>query len=75
MQTILYIVTKSDLGGIQKYLLEIARNLPEDINDYDIPIIVTATYYYEDIKKELLDLGYKYIYSLSADVSTHDCFL
>ena len=32
MQTILYIVTKSDLGGIQKYLLEIARNLPEDIN-------------------------------------------
>ena len=34
MQTILYIVTKSDLGGIQKYLLEIERNLPEDINDY-----------------------------------------
>lgn len=42
----------------------IVINKPEDINDYDIPIIVTATYYYEDIKKELLDLGYKYIYSL-----------
>ena len=36
----------------------------EDIDDYDIPIIVTATYYYDDIKKELQDLGYKYIYSL-----------
>ena len=42
----------------------IVINKPEDINDYDIPIIVTATYYYDDIKKELQDLGYKYIYSL-----------
>lgn len=44
--------------------LGIVINKPEDINDYDIPIIVTATYYYDDIKKELQDLGYKYIYSL-----------
>lgn len=42
----------------------IAIKKPEDINEYDIPIIVTATYYYEDIKKELQDLGHKYIYSL-----------
>lgn len=44
--------------------LGITINRPEDINEYDVPIIVTATYYYEDIKKELQALGHKYIYSL-----------
>lgn len=42
----------------------IVINKPEEINAYDIPIIVTATYYYDDIKKELQGLGHKYIYSL-----------
>lgn len=51
MQTILYIVTKSDLGGIQKYLLEIARNLPEDINAY---FLMGSPGYLSD---ELLKLG------------------
>ena len=35
-QKILYIVTKSDLGGIQRYLLEIAKELPENIIPYYI---------------------------------------
>lgn len=51
MQTILYIVTKSDLGGIQKYLLGIARNLPEDINAY---FLMGSPGYLSD---ELLKLG------------------
>lgn len=51
MQTILYIVTKSDLGGIQKYLLEIARNLPEDINAH---FLMGSSGYLSD---ELLKLG------------------
>ena len=51
MQTILYIVSKSDLGGIQKYLLEIARNLPEDINAY---FLMGSSGYLSD---ELLKLG------------------
>ncbi|MBP3768914.1 MAG: PIG-L family deacetylase [Lachnospira sp.] len=42
----------------------ITINRPEDISEYDVPIIVTATYYYDDIKKELQDIGHKYIYSL-----------
>lgn len=51
MQTILYIVTKSDLGGIQKYLLEIARNLPKDINAH---FLMGSFGYLSD---ELLKLG------------------
>lgn len=35
-QKILYIVTKSDLGGIQRYLLEIAKELPQNIVPYFI---------------------------------------
>ncbi len=38
-QKILYIVTKSDLGGIQKYLHEIAKELPLNI----VPYFIMAT--------------------------------
>lgn len=48
--------------GLSNSGIEIIK--PGDIKEYDIPIIVTATYYYEDIKKELQNLGQKYIYSL-----------
>lgn len=47
----------------------IVINRPEDFKEYDVPVIVTATYYYEDIKKELQGLGHKYIYSLFEIVS------
>lgn len=51
MQTILYIVTKSDLGGIQKYLLEIAQKLPKDINAH---FLMGSSGY---LSEELLKLG------------------
>ena len=47
----------------------IVINRPEDFKEYGVPVIVTATYYYEDIKKELQGLGHKYIYSLFEIVS------
>ncbi len=48
---ILYIVTKSDLGGIQKYLLEIAKELPQNI---DAHFLMGSKGY---LSKELLNLG------------------
>ena len=35
-KNILYILTKADLGGVSKYLLEIVNNLPSDIIPYFI---------------------------------------
>lgn len=48
-QRILYIVTKSDLGGIQKYLLEIAKELPSNIIPYFI--MATPGYLSEELEK------------------------
>ena len=48
---ILYIVTKSDLGGIQKYLLEIAKELSSNI----IPYFVMGSDGY--LSEELLRIG------------------
>ena len=53
MKTILYIVTKSDLGGIQKYLLEIANNLPNDINAH---FLMGSEGY---LSEELIKIGIK----------------
>lgn len=48
-QKVLYIVTKSDLGGIQKYLLEIAKELPSNIIPYFI--MATPGYLSEELEK------------------------
>ena len=53
MKTVLYIVTKSDLGGIQKYLLEIANNLPKDI---DAHFLMGSQGY---LSEELIKVGIK----------------
>ena len=52
-QKILYILTKPDLGGVQKYLLEITKGLPEDISPY---YIMSSEGYLSD---ELKKLGIK----------------
>ena len=52
MKSILYIVTKSDLGGIQKYLLEISKNLPQDI---DAHFLMGSEGY---LSEELEKIGY-----------------
>ena len=46
---ILYIVTKSDLGGVTKYLLEIVSNLPNEIVPYFI--MSSQGYFSEELKK------------------------
>ena len=50
---ILYIVTKSDLGGVSKYLLEIVRGLEEFIEPY---FVMSTPGYFSD---ELIKLGYE----------------
>ena len=52
-QKVLYIVTKSDLGGIQRYLLEIAKELPENI----IPYFIMGSEGY--LSEELRKIGIK----------------
>lgn len=52
-KNILYILTKSDLGGVSKYLLEIVKNLPKDIKPY---FIMSSTGYFSE---ELEKIGYK----------------
>lgn len=52
-QKILYIVTKSDLGGIQRYLLEITNELPDNI----IPYFIMGSEGY--LSKELRKIGIK----------------
>lgn len=49
----LYILTKSDLGGVSKYLLEIVIHLPKNIEPYFI--MSTPGYLSEELEK----LGYK----------------
>ena len=46
---ILYIVTKSDLGGVTKYLLEIVTHLPQDYEPYFI--MSNEGYFSEELKK------------------------
>lgn len=46
---ILYLVTKSDLGGVTKYLLEIVNNLPEDYTPYFI--MSSAGFFSEELCK------------------------
>ncbi len=46
---VLYIVTNSDLGGISKYLLEIIKLLPEDLEPYFI--MATPGYLSDELKK------------------------
>lgn len=53
--------------GISNYEIPICK--PEDNCNCNIPIVVTATYYYANIKAELQKLGYKHIYSLLEVVS------
>ena len=48
-QKILYIVTKSDLGGIQRYLLEITKGLPENVIPYFI--MGSEGYLSEELRK------------------------
>ena len=48
-QKVLYIVTKSDLGGIQKYLIEIVKELPLNIIPYFI--MATPGYLSEELEK------------------------
>lgn len=48
---ILYILTKSDLGGVTKYLLEITRSLPEDVTAF---YIMSSKGYFSE---ELIKLG------------------
>ena len=48
-QKILYIVTKSDLGGIQRYLLEITKELPENVIPYFI--MGSEGYLSEELRK------------------------
>ena len=50
-QKVLYIVTKSDLGGIQKYILEITKELPSNI----IPYYVMGSEGY--LSEELIKIG------------------
>lgn len=50
---ILYMVTKSDLGGVSKYLLEIVSHLPKNIEPY----FITSSPGY--LSTELEKLGYK----------------
>lgn len=53
LKKILYIVTKPDLGGAQKYLLEITKGLPENITPY---YIMSSKGY---LSEELIKLGIK----------------
>lgn len=46
---ILYIVTKSDLGGVTKYLLEIVNHLPQDYAPFFI--MSNEGYFSEELKK------------------------
>ena len=46
---ILYIVTKSDLGGVTKYLLEIVTHLPKDYEPFFI--MSSAGYFSEELEK------------------------
>ena len=46
---ILYIVTKSDLGGVTKYLLEIVTHLPQDYEPFFI--MSNEGYFSEELKK------------------------
>ena len=50
-QKILYILTKSDLGGVSKYLLEITKELPDNITPY---YIMSSEGYFSE---ELIKLG------------------
>lgn len=50
---ILYILTKSDLGGVQKYLLEIITHLSENIEPYFV--MSSPGYFSEELEK----LGFK----------------
>lgn len=50
---ILYILTKSDLGGVSKYLIEIVNNLSNNITPY---FIMSSTGYFS---KELEKMGYE----------------
>ena len=50
---ILYILTKSDLGGVSKYLLEIVNNLPKNYKPYFI--MSKSGYFSEELEK----LGFK----------------
>ena len=52
-QRILYILTKPDLGGVQKYILEITKGLPESITPY---YIMSSEGY---LSEELRELGIK----------------
>lgn len=68
---ILYLVTKSDLGGVSKYLLEIVNNLPEGYTPY---FIMSSAGFFSE---ELCKLGFeKNIYFVKMtnsiiDVKTH----
>lgn len=50
VKKILYILTKSDLGGVSKYLLEIVNHLPSDIIPY---FIMSEPGYFSDELKKL----------------------
>lgn len=50
---VLYILTKPDLGGVSKYLLEIINNLSKEIEPY---FVMSQSGYLSD---ELTNLGYK----------------
>ena len=47
---ILYIITKADLGGVSKYLLELINNLPKNFSAY---FIISAPGYLSDELKKL----------------------
>lgn len=46
---ILYILTKSDLGGVQKYLLEIITHLSENIEPY---FVMPFPKYFSEVSKK-----------------------
>lgn len=48
-QKILYILTKSDLGGVSKYILEITKGLPKNITPYYI--MSSSGYLSDELKK------------------------
>ena len=72
MTKILYILTKSDLGGVSKYLLEITKGLPKNITPYYI--MSSAGYFSEELKK--LGINNEQIFFVSmtnsiTDLRTH----
>lgn len=55
-------VMDKKITGFSKKGIKIIK--PNDVYDKNIPIVVTAIFYYGEIRKELKELGFKKIYSL-----------